>query len=137
MLPDKRKIWTRFENIFSTVDRLYKYQPTYCVYHKRLLEELCEDNIIYAEIRASLSPVSMLWQIKSNLRFIMDLSAQLYDDHNRTYSSLDVANLLERIVEEFKAHHPDFVGLKVIYAKRNRASEEKMAENIRTFKQLQ
>lgn len=48
-----------------------------------------------------------------------------------------MANQLERIVEEFKAHHPDFVGLKVIYAKRNRASEEKMAENIRTFKQLQ
>ncbi|EDW14736.1 adenosine deaminase 2 [Drosophila mojavensis] len=116
LMPNKKLIWNRFENIFTTVDRLYKYQPTYCAYHKRLLEELCEDNIIYAEIRASLSP--------------------LYDDNNRTYSSLDVANQLERIVEEFKAKHPDFVGLKVIYAKRNRASEEKMAENIRTFKQL-
>ncbi|XP_001996022.2 adenosine deaminase 2 isoform X2 [Drosophila grimshawi] len=116
LLPNRKKIWNRFENIFTTVDRLYKYQPTYCAYHKRLLEELCEDNIIYAEIRASLSP--------------------LYDDNNRTYSSLDVANQLERIVEEFKAKHQDFVGLKVIYAKRNRASEEKMAENIRTFKQL-
>lgn len=68
---------------------------------------------------------------------LLSLLAQLYDDHNRTYSSLEVANQLERIVEEFKADHPDFVGLKVIYAKRNRASEEKMAENIRTFKQLQ
>ena len=58
MITDKRKIWKRFENIFQTVDQLYKYQPAFCFYHKRLLEELCEDNIIYAEIRASLSPVS-------------------------------------------------------------------------------
>ncbi|XP_034113495.1 adenosine deaminase 2 [Drosophila albomicans] len=116
LLPHTQKIWQRFENIFTTVDQLYKYQPTYCAFHKRLLEELCEDNIIYAEIRASLSP--------------------LYDDNNRTYSSLDVANQLERIVEEFKAKHQDFVGLKVIYAKRNRASEEKMGHHIRTFKQL-
>ncbi|ALC46794.1 Adgf-C [Drosophila busckii] len=116
LLVDRKKLWQRFENIFTTVDRLYKYQPTYCLYHKRLLEELCEDNIIYAEIRASLSP--------------------LYDDHNRTYSALDVANELERITEEFKAKHHDFVGLKLIYAKRNQASEAQMAERLKTFKQL-
>lgn len=58
LLPNRKEIWERFENIFTTVDRLYKYRPTYCAYHKRMLEELCEDNIIYAEIRASLSPVS-------------------------------------------------------------------------------
>ncbi|XP_022232675.1 adenosine deaminase 2 [Drosophila obscura] len=116
LLPQRKKIWERFENIFTTVDRLYKYRPTYCAYHKRLLEELCEDNIIYAEVRASLSP--------------------LYDDNNRTLSTLEVANELERIVEEFKAKHHDFVGLKVIYAKRNRATEEEMSRRITTFKQL-
>ncbi|XP_030369997.1 adenosine deaminase 2 [Scaptodrosophila lebanonensis] len=116
MLPNRTLIWKQFENIFTTVDKLYKYRPTYCAYHKRLLEELCEDNIIYAEIRASLSP--------------------LYDETNRTYNTLEVANELERIVEEFKAKHSDFVGLKVIYAKRNRASEDEMAKRIVTFKQL-
>ncbi|EDX13038.1 adenosine deaminase 2 [Drosophila simulans] len=116
LLPNRKKIWERFENIFTTVDRLYKYRPTYCAYHKRMLEELCEDNIIYAEIRASLSP--------------------LYDDNNRTLSTLEVANELERIVEEFKAKHHDFIGVKVIYAKRNRASEEEMLRRITTFKQL-
>lgn len=44
---------------------------------------------------------------------------------------------MERIVEEFKAKHHDFVGLKVIYAKRNRATEEEMLRRITTFKQLQ
>lgn len=57
MITDNRKIWKRFEDIFETVDDFYRYAPTFCNYHKRLLEELCEDNIIYAEIRASLSPV--------------------------------------------------------------------------------
>lgn len=57
MITQPQKIWRRFENIFDTVDNFYKYMPTYKAYHKRMLEEFCEDNIIYAEIRASLSPV--------------------------------------------------------------------------------
>uniref|UniRef100_A0A1A9WDK1 Adenosine deaminase n=1 Tax=Glossina brevipalpis TaxID=37001 RepID=A0A1A9WDK1_9MUSC len=115
-ITDTRKIWKRFENIFETVDQFYKYMPAYCNYHKRLLEELCEDNIIYAEIRASLSPC--------------------YGDDNKTYNSLEVANELEKIVESFKVKHPDFLGLKVIYAKRNKATVDEMAQRITTFKQL-
>lgn len=68
---------------------------------------------------------------------ILRLFMQLYDDNNRTLSTLEVANELERIVEEFKAKHHDFIGVKVIYAKRNRASEEEMLRRITTFKQLQ
>lgn len=60
MITDTRKLWKRFENIFVSMDQMFKYQPAFCNYHKRLLEELCEDNIIYAEIRASLSPVRNL-----------------------------------------------------------------------------
>ncbi|KAM7360518.1 adenosine deaminase-related growth factor D isoform 2-T2 [Cochliomyia hominivorax] len=116
LLTDRRKIWKRFENIFQTVDQLYKYQPAFCNYHKRLLEELCEDNIIYAEIRASLSP--------------------LYGDNNVTFNSLEVANELEKIVESFKVKHPDFMGMKIIYAKRNKATVDEMTQRITTFKQL-
>jgi len=148
-LPNRKKIWERFENIFTTVDRLYKHRPTYCAFHKRLLEELCEDNIIYAEIRASLSPVSNHYKGTSYQPFmpsyitfnpsitLMLILFQLYDENNRTLSTLEVANELERIVEEFKAKHHDFVGVKVIYAKRNKASEEEMLRRITTFKQLQ
>ncbi|XP_013118640.1 adenosine deaminase 2 isoform X2 [Stomoxys calcitrans] len=116
MITDTRKIWKRFENIFVSMDQMFKYQPAFCNYHKRLLEELCEDNIIYAEIRASLSP--------------------LYGDNNRTFNSLEVATELEKIVESFKVKHPDFLGLKIIYAKRNKGTVDEMAQRIMTFKQL-
>lgn len=58
MITDKRKIWQRFYNIFKSVENFYSYQPAFCNYHKRLLEELCEDNIFYAELRSPLTPVS-------------------------------------------------------------------------------
>ncbi|XP_037951951.1 adenosine deaminase 2-like isoform X1 [Teleopsis dalmanni] len=117
LISDTKKIWERFDNIFVTLENFLKYMPTYCAYHKRLLEELCEDNIIYAEIRTSLAP--------------------LYGDNNHTYNTLEVANELERIVEGFKARHPDFVGVKIIYSKPNKATVDEMAQRFVTFKQLQ
>ncbi|XP_053947221.1 adenosine deaminase 2 [Anastrepha ludens] len=116
MITDKRKIWQRFHNIFKSVENFYSYQPAFCNYHKRLLEELCEDNIFYAELRSPLTP--------------------LYGDNNRTFNALEVANEMEAIVEGFKARHPDFVGLKVIYTKPNQASVDEMAQHLTTFKQL-
>ncbi|CAD6992435.1 unnamed protein product [Ceratitis capitata] len=103
-------------SIFKSVENFYSYQPTFCNYHKRLLEELCEDNIFYAELRSPLSP--------------------LYGDNNRTFNALEVANELEGIVEGFKARHPDFIGLKVIYTKPNQATVDEMAQHLITFKQL-
>ena len=44
---------------------------------------------------------------------------------------------MERIVNDFKKIHPDFIGLKVIYAKKNKATEHEMAVRMETFKLLQ
>ncbi|KAI8130214.1 Adenosine deaminase CECR1 [Lucilia cuprina] len=134
MITDRRKIWKRFENIFQTVDQLYKYQPAFCNYHKRLLEELCEDNIIYAEIRASLSPRTP--DIGDREDCYLKSAELLYGDNNVTFNSLEVANELEKIVESFKVKHPDFMGMKIIYAKRNKATVDEMTQRLTTFKQL-
>lgn len=62
---------------------------------------------------------------------------KLYGDNNRTFNALEVANELEAIVEGFKARHPDFIGLKVIYTKPNQGTVDEMAQHLITFKQLQ
>ena len=50
-------VWKRFQNMFTTVNGIFSYVPTYKAYHRRLLEELYEDNIMYLEMRTGLSGV--------------------------------------------------------------------------------
>lgn len=51
-------VWKHFQNMFTTVNGIFSYVPTYIAYHRRLLEELYEDNVMYLEMRSGLSPVS-------------------------------------------------------------------------------
>lgn len=44
--------------MFTTVSGIFDYLPTYLAYHRRLLEELYDDNVMYLEMRSGLSPVS-------------------------------------------------------------------------------
>lgn len=64
-------------------------------------------------------------------------SLQLYGDNNITFNSFEVANELEKIVESFKARHPDFMGMKIIYAKRNKGTVDEISQRLTTFRQLQ
>jgi adenosine deaminase CECR1 len=50
-------VWKRFQNMFTTVNGIFSYVPTYKAYHRRLLEELYEDNVMYLEMRTGLSGV--------------------------------------------------------------------------------
>lgn len=50
-------VWKRFQNMFLTVNAIFTYAPTFKAYHRRILEELYEDNVMYLEMRAGLSPV--------------------------------------------------------------------------------
>lgn len=79
MITDKRKIWQRFYNIFKSVEHFYSYQPALCNYHKRLLEELCEDNIFYAELRSPLTPVSSVFSIQYTVHSTWTLNCGNYD----------------------------------------------------------
>lgn len=50
-------VWSRFQNMFTTVNGVFAYAPTYKAYHWRLLEELYEDNVMYLEMRTGLTGV--------------------------------------------------------------------------------
>jgi adenosine deaminase CECR1 len=43
--------------MFLTINGIFSYVPTFKAYHRRLLEELYEDNVMYLEMRTSLSEV--------------------------------------------------------------------------------
>lgn len=52
-------VWARFQSMFNTVNGIFSYVPTYKAYHRRLLEELYEDNVMYLEMRTGLGSVSI------------------------------------------------------------------------------
>lgn len=47
--------------MFGVVGDFIKYMPVFKDYHWKLLEELHNDNVMYVEIRSSLSPVSLIF----------------------------------------------------------------------------
>jgi hypothetical protein len=44
--------------MFKVVKGMFSYAPTYKAYHRQLLTELYEDNIMYLEMRTGLSSVN-------------------------------------------------------------------------------
>ena len=53
-------MWEKFDNIFVTVKDLILYEGAFWRFYTRLLQELYNDGIMYAEIRIGLSPVGYL-----------------------------------------------------------------------------
>lgn len=50
--------WMRFQNMFVSIEGMLLFEPIYKAFHIRMLEELYEDNVMYAELRTGLSPVN-------------------------------------------------------------------------------
>jgi hypothetical protein len=50
--------------MFTAVNGIFAYVPTYKAYHRQLLQELFDDNVMYLEMRTGLSPVSHTFFIK-------------------------------------------------------------------------
>lgn len=59
---DLRVVWKKFQGMFGVVGDFIKYMPVFKDYHWKLLEEMHNDNVMYVEIRTSLSPVSFLYK---------------------------------------------------------------------------
>ena len=51
-------VWKKFQEKFSIVGSIFDYLPTFKAYHRRLLEELYEDNVMYLEMRTGMGGVS-------------------------------------------------------------------------------
>ena len=56
-------VWKRFQDMFAVIGGLFDYVPIYKAIKWRMLEELYEDNVMYAEIRSGLSPVRSFMNI--------------------------------------------------------------------------
>lgn len=55
--PDINTVWTKFQNIFTTVGDLIRFKDAFIAYTKQLLQEMFDDNIMYIEFRTSFSSV--------------------------------------------------------------------------------
>lgn len=124
--------WERFQDMFTTIEGMLMYEPIYKAFHIRLLEELHEDNVMYAELRTGLSPVNSveMFSISDSFdtfsfrisTFISIAPIQSYwmwilkltDENGKILNSEQVVELLMKLVNDFKMDHPLFLGVKVI-----------------------
>lgn len=115
--PTITEVWTKFQNMFTTLSDVMKYLPFFRAYHKRLLEELYDDGVMYIELRMSFQ--------------------KLYDLTGKIYSPLAMAKDLKKIVNEFKIKNPGFLGVKTIYSAHRNVDNTTVLEELRTFLKLQ
>ena len=94
--PDIDVVWRRFQSIFETIKDVIRYLPTFIDFHYQMLQELYDDNVMYAEIRSGMG--------------------ELYDEADRVYSPADSVQVLKDVVREFKRKNPRFMGIKLIYS---------------------
>lgn len=57
--PNINSVWSKFEEIFIILGDYLKYKPVFIDFHTKLLQDLYDDNIMYAEIRSGISAVSL------------------------------------------------------------------------------
>ena len=92
--------WGTFQNMFATMKELLGYRPVFEIYHYQLLQELYEDNVMYVEIRTSLS--------------------DLYDASGKKYKDAAVIQIMKDVIDRFTNLNPSFLGAKIIYAKQRK-----------------
>ncbi|KAG5669875.1 hypothetical protein PVAND_000166 [Polypedilum vanderplanki] len=114
--PDVNTVWKKFQNIFSIIGGIFDYLPTYKAFHRRLLEELYEDNVMYLEMRTGMGG--------------------LIDENGNKLNSDDVALVLLNLVDEFKKDHPLFLGLKVILAIPRNSDTQSLELKMQRFVEL-
>ena len=49
--PDINTVWTKFQKNFATIGGFLSYLPTFKDFHYQIMQELFDDNIMYAELR--------------------------------------------------------------------------------------
>ncbi|KAL9892396.1 adenosine deaminase 2-like [Glossina fuscipes fuscipes] len=92
--PTINKVWGKFVQMFFGLWDAVQYLPAAKAFYWRLLEELYEDNVMYAELRVELF--------------------RLYTENGRLDRERSILQLWE-VTEQFKKEHPDFLGVRLIY----------------------
>ncbi|ALC46795.1 Adgf-C [Drosophila busckii] len=115
--PTITSVWDRFQNMFDALTDAIYYLPAYRAYHWQLLEELYNDNVMYAELRISFR--------------------EIYDASGRTFPRMQVLQELQAINDKFVRLHPSFVGIKIIFAVWRGSGIDKIRELVQEFIKLQ
>uniref|UniRef100_A0A1I8NZC1 Adenosine deaminase n=1 Tax=Stomoxys calcitrans TaxID=35570 RepID=A0A1I8NZC1_STOCA len=107
-------VWNKFKNMFATISEVLLYLPAYRSYNWQMLQEMYDDNIMYAEVR---------------MKFY-----ELYDISGRIFPPERGIKELKEIIESFKKLHPDFLGIKIIISTNRNADVPQMRRHFKTFK---
>lgn len=94
--PDINTVWSTFQNIFGFQGSMLAYVPAFTDYMYNALEEFYNDNVNYIEIRGTLPA--------------------LHDLDGTTHDPVKVIGLIHSVAQNFMNDHPDFLGIKYIYA---------------------
>lgn len=89
-------VWSKFQNIFMCLEPLITYEPVWRQYYRDTLQQLYDDHVQYLEFRGVLPPV--------------------YDLDGKIYSPEEIVQMYYDDTEVFKQTHPEFIGVKFIYA---------------------
>uniref|UniRef100_A0A0A1WXA6 Adenosine deaminase n=1 Tax=Zeugodacus cucurbitae TaxID=28588 RepID=A0A0A1WXA6_ZEUCU len=114
--PTIKHVWNKFQNMFITINDVLRYLPAFRAYTWRMLEEMYEDNVMYAEVR-------------------MDFK-ELYDYSGRLFSPERSLREVLSIVEDFRRAHPNFMGIKAIFSTHRNVERTRVFENFEMFKSL-
>lgn len=113
---DANLVWNEFDGLFGVIKGLVTYLPFHKDFHYKMMEEFYDDGIFYTEIRTSFN--------------------DLYDSYGNRYDSIKAAGVLNDVVREFAATHPNFIGVKVIYSVFRRSTNDSMEQRIKMYVQL-
>uniref|UniRef100_D3TQW6 Salivary secreted adenosine n=1 Tax=Glossina morsitans morsitans TaxID=37546 RepID=D3TQW6_GLOMM len=80
--PTKKEIWNRYKTMYYTIFDVINYLPVFRTFHWHMLEQLYDDNVMYAEIRLDFFP--------------------LYDENNKIYPANQTIIELKDIEKKMK-----------------------------------
>ncbi|XP_068152754.1 adenosine deaminase 2 [Drosophila tropicalis] len=113
--PTITSVWSKFQDMFDTLGDAISFLPAFRAYHWQMMEELYNDNVMYAEVRTSLK--------------------ELYDASGRTFTRLDTIRELQTLNEKFVRLHPDFLGIKLIYAVYRGQDVQQVEQRLNEFRE--
>lgn len=112
---DINEVWSLFIEKFTTASTMIRFKPIYLDYFYKALQELYDDNVMYVELRCTLSPVYDLY---------------------KEYDALHTVALLKNVTEEFVRDHPRFIGAKIIYSPVRHIDYKTIEEYLKISKEL-
>lgn len=111
--PDVNIAWTKFDNIFMLITPMLSYRPVFLDYFRNTLQEFYNDNVNYMEMRG--------------------IIPTLYELDGQTYTPVEIMGMLKQVADQFLADHPDFLGVKYIYAPPRRVDNATMDVYLKNF----